>query len=258
MISGFFVENIKFAIDGRMELGKTYTAKMAGAKQRELQYHIDPIPQTSSGRTTMVRNITIPIFCWKLDLRRKLYPYILKAFTPMTVTVVTSWISFLIPPENIPGRAGILVTLLLVLTTFHLHELDESPSVGGLTALVIWGTICLVMIILAFLEYACILYAMRFGKKSNGTTMKNKCNLMFLRRETSSMNKQTSNKVLSTETEEAIGKNANDKGVRNMDIRELNECQRRATQFDYNALIIIPALFITVALIFWIYYFFLL
>ena len=93
-------------------------------------------------------------------------PYIFKTFIPMTTLVMTSWISFLIPPESVPGRSGLLVTLLLVLTTFHLHELDQSPVISTVTPLLIWSEICLAFVFLAFLEYSFILFYVRF--RNNG------------------------------------------------------------------------------------------
>ena len=41
--------------------------------------------------------------------------------------VVTSWVSFLIKPEVVPGRMGLLVTLFLVLINiFNSVRLDED------------------------------------------------------------------------------------------------------------------------------------
>ena len=131
--------------------------------QRELQYHID-FPKEVLGRSNVtIGDYTIPIFAWQIQLKRLLLPFIVKSFIPTILLVVVSWTSFLIAPECVPGRAGVLVTLLLVLSTVSLHELDESPSEKGITPLLIWNHICLIMICLALLEYSGILYAMRFS-----------------------------------------------------------------------------------------------
>ena len=58
----------------------------------------------------------------------------------------------------------------IVLTTFHLHEMDQSPSISSVTPLLIWSEICLATVILAFLEYAFILYFMRFDKEIKNNT----------------------------------------------------------------------------------------
>lgn len=108
-------------------------------------------------------NTTLPAFSWEIHLKRLLLPYVFKTFVPMTSLVMTSWISFLIPPESVPGRSGLLVTLILVLTTFHLHELDQSPLISSITPLLIWSELCLAFVFLAFLEYSCILFWVRFS-----------------------------------------------------------------------------------------------
>merc|ERR1711994_715809 len=89
-------------------------------------------------------------------------PYIVKSFIPTTLIVMVSWTSFLVSPDCVPGRSGLLVTLLLVLITIYLHALDVSPSIHGITPLIIWNQICLTMVIIALFEYAGIMYVIRF------------------------------------------------------------------------------------------------
>ena len=43
--------------------------------------------------------------------------FILQYFIPSFAMPVVSWVSFVIPPDAIPGRTGLLVTLFLVLST---------------------------------------------------------------------------------------------------------------------------------------------
>lgn len=52
-----------------------------------------------------------------LILERRPSSYVFKYFLPAFGIVLVSWISFLIPPEVMPARTGLLVTLFLVLTT---------------------------------------------------------------------------------------------------------------------------------------------
>ena len=134
---------------------------------RELQYHIDPMPEITAPTNITAFNVTMPNFAWKLSLKRILVPYIFETFIPMTIMVIVSWISFIIHPENVPGRGGLLVTLLLVLTTFHLQEMQRCPAVREPTPLVIWTSITLFMVAVALFEYAFILYYIRFEKKKN-------------------------------------------------------------------------------------------
>ena len=50
-------------------------------------------------------------------LERKASSYIMRYYVPTFGMVFVSFVSFLIPPDAIPGRTGLLVTLFLVLTT---------------------------------------------------------------------------------------------------------------------------------------------
>lgn len=135
---------------------------------RELQYSIEPMPRITAPTNVTAFNVTMPNFAWKLDLRRILVPFIFETFIPMVIIVIVSWISFIIHPENVPGRGGLLVTLLLVLTTFHIREMERCPAVREPTPLVIWTSITLFMVAVALFEYAFILYYIRFEKKKRG------------------------------------------------------------------------------------------
>ena len=46
-----------------------------------------------------------------------------------------SWVSFLIPPEIVPGRMTLLVTIFLVLINIFNNVTSNSPNVEGLTAI---------------------------------------------------------------------------------------------------------------------------
>ena len=85
---------------------------------------------------------------------RYLYIY----YLPSGLFVVVSWVSFLIPPEVVPGRMALLVTLFLVLTNIFNTITNVSPNVEGMTAIASWMIACMFFVFLALLEYATILY----------------------------------------------------------------------------------------------------
>ena len=58
---------------------------------------------------------------FKIDLSRYYQSYILRYYLPMIAMVIVSWISFIIPPDIIPGRTALLVTIFLVLTSIFGH-----------------------------------------------------------------------------------------------------------------------------------------
>ena len=61
--------------------------------------------------------------------------YILRYFLPSSAMTVVSWVSFVIPPEAIPGRTGLLVTLFLVLTTMF-TGIQVKQDLSGFTLMV--------------------------------------------------------------------------------------------------------------------------
>ena len=53
-----------------------------------------------------------------------------------------SWISLLMPPENIPGRAGLLITLTLVVTNISLNLVQRSPQSSAMNQMFTWVYAC--------------------------------------------------------------------------------------------------------------------
>ncbi len=70
----------------------------------------------------------------------------METFVPTSFFVSTSWISFLIPPEIVPGRMALLVTLLLVLVNIFLKVADEAPKAADLSALSLWVIMCILIV----------------------------------------------------------------------------------------------------------------
>ena len=85
---------------------------------------------------------------------RYLYIY----YLPSGLFVVVSWSSFLIPPEVIPGRMALLVTLFLVLINIFNTITNVSPNVEGMTAIASWMIACMFFVFGALLGYAALLY----------------------------------------------------------------------------------------------------
>ena len=156
-------EKVTWDINGKLDFtSRLFSKNDDNFSQRELQYHLFHPHEVSEENNVTIGDFTVPMFAWKIRMKRLLLPFVVKSFAPTILLVVVSWTSFIIDPECVPGRAGVLVTLLLVLSTVSLHELDESPSEQGITPLLIWNHICLMMICLALLEYSAILFSMRF------------------------------------------------------------------------------------------------
>jgi hypothetical protein len=49
-------------------------------------------------------------------------PLVINVYFPSSILVVASWVSFLIPPELVPGRMSLLVTVLLMLISISVNN----------------------------------------------------------------------------------------------------------------------------------------
>ena len=72
--------------------------------------------------------------------------------------VIVSWASFLINPNIVPGRMGLLVTLLLVLVNIFNGFKSSSPPSADFNALDLYLIICICHVFCVLAEYAIVLF----------------------------------------------------------------------------------------------------
>ena len=87
-------------------------------------------------------------FCdrFELTLRRKVSHYIITCYLPSGMFVIVSWISFLIPPDIVPGRMTLLITVFLVLVNIFNTITTNIPKAEGLTAIEAWVMVCVLFV----------------------------------------------------------------------------------------------------------------
>ena len=93
-------------------------------------------------------------------------------YFPSGLCVIISWVSFLIPPEDVNARIALLITILLVLVTLLNGVIDSSPKAReGETALGTWLVSMLFFVFMAFVCHcAVILERKRHAIKANTTS----------------------------------------------------------------------------------------
>jgi len=101
---------------------------------------------------------------FQMSLSRHTMSYIITYYLPSGLFVVVSWISFLIPPDIVPGRMSLLITLFLVLINIFNNVNTNSPKAEGLTAIEIWMLACILFVFGALIEYALILFSKQVKK----------------------------------------------------------------------------------------------
>jgi hypothetical protein len=71
-------------------------------------------------------------------------------------------VSFLIPPEIIPGRMTLLVTLFLLLVNIFISTTSNSPNTETITAISIWMITCILFVFGALTSYGGILFLHKY------------------------------------------------------------------------------------------------
>ena len=61
-----------------------------------------------------------------------------------------SWVSFLIKPEVVPGRMGLLVTLFLVLINIFNSVREQAPISSRLNAIDLYLVVCIFLVFSKF------------------------------------------------------------------------------------------------------------
>ena len=91
---------------------------------------IQPLAETENSK----RHSTVGFV---IHLKRRPDMYVYKYYMPSFGIVCVSWVNFLIPPDAVPGRVGLLVTLFLVLATLfgnmqvYMYGINTVHSIGA-------------------------------------------------------------------------------------------------------------------------------
>ena len=81
---------------------------------------------------------------FKIALRRKKSQIFIQVYLTSGLLVVIAWVSFIIPPDVVPGRMGLLVTVFLMLITIFISlKRDAPPSNGFLNAADMFVVACI-------------------------------------------------------------------------------------------------------------------
>ena len=129
-------------------------------KNTILDYQVEIYPLKPEDRTYIWLNIgNYSLTGFEMKLQRHYMKYLFNYYLPSGLFVIVSWSSFLIPPEIVPGRMTLLVTLFLVLINIFNNITITSPNTETMTALSAWMIACILFVFGALAAYAGILFA---------------------------------------------------------------------------------------------------
>ncbi len=83
---------------------------------------IEELELTEQGKREMAKYNTTSVVGFTITLKRRSMPYFLQYYLPAIAIVILSQMSFLISPQQLPGRVALLVTLFLVLTNIFINQ----------------------------------------------------------------------------------------------------------------------------------------
>merc|ERR1712013_919637 len=102
---------------------------------------------------------------FQVRLQRKQMQFLVQVYLPSFMFVIVSWVSFLIKPEVVPGRMGLLVTLFLVLINIFNSVRAQAPISSRLNAIDLYLVVCIFLVFGALMEYAVILFLLKKKRK---------------------------------------------------------------------------------------------
>ena len=129
--------------------------------QRSLQYliQIDELPEVyHTYRDTEIFNSKTYAVCgFNVSLKRTRIQTFFQMYFISILFVAVSWVSFLIKPDRVPGRMGVLVTIFLVLVNLFNGFKHNAPVSKSLNAMDVYMLGCISLVFLALVEYAIIM-----------------------------------------------------------------------------------------------------
>ena len=100
--------------------------------------------------------------------------YFISAYLPSILLILATHISFFIPPDNIPGRMSLIVTILLMFINNYAYVRGAIPLVSEISMLDVWCISCILFVTMALFEYALILNV-RFNSTECDERLKARC-----------------------------------------------------------------------------------
>ena len=92
-----------------------------------------------------------------INLHRSRVQIFFQVYVISAMIVVVSWVTFVIPPDVVPARMGLLITIFLVLINIFNGVKTRSPVSTTLNAIDEYLMLCIILVFLALVEYTIVL-----------------------------------------------------------------------------------------------------
>jgi len=141
-----------------MKFGETTASYDTANKNTILDYMVEVQQLREEDRIVLYAGQNYSVTGIEMRLSRHVLKYLYIYYLPSGLFVVVSWVGFLIPPEVVPGRMAMLITLFLVLINIFNIVTTNSPNVEGMTAIAAWMLVCIFFVFGALVGYAYLLW----------------------------------------------------------------------------------------------------
>ena len=125
--------------------------------QRHLQHMIAFEELSEEDGAFGVQGNKFALCGFRINIRRTRVQIFFQAYLTSILFVFVSWVSFLIKPEVVPGRMGLIITIFLVLINIFNGIKSHSPVSPSLNAVDIYLVGCIGQVFLVLSEYAIVL-----------------------------------------------------------------------------------------------------
>eukprot|EP00090_Calanus_glacialis_P009961 TRINITY_DN18345_c0_g1_i1.p1 TRINITY_DN18345_c0_g1~~TRINITY_DN18345_c0_g1_i1.p1 ORF type:complete len:466 (-),score=107.54 TRINITY_DN18345_c0_g1_i1:448-1845(-) len=149
MLTSFGYDSLHMTLAGKFSYQKE--------NQRTLSFNVEinKLPKYKTVFTGSSSNYSV--YGFEIRLSRSLGPFILSIYLPSAMFVMMSWVSFFVPPDIVPARIVLLVTLCLVLINMFNFTTARIPVSNAVTAMEVWLLACMLLVFLSLVEYTVIL-----------------------------------------------------------------------------------------------------
>jgi len=141
-----------------MRFGETTLTYDDSSRNTILDYLVTVKNLAEEDRIVLYAGANYSVTGIEMRLTRHILKYLYIYYLPSGLFVVVSWVGFLIPPEVVPGRMAMLITLFLVLINIFNIVTTNSPNVEGMTAIAAWMLVCIFFVFFALVGYAYLLW----------------------------------------------------------------------------------------------------
>lgn len=130
-------------------------------RQRSLQHSIEIEDLAPEDQTVILPTGRFAACGFTVVLERNRIQKFFQVYLTSMLFVIVSWASFMIKPDVVPGRMGLLVTLFLVLINIFNGVKAGSPQSTNLNAVDLYLLVCIFLVFGALAEYATVLFRIR-------------------------------------------------------------------------------------------------